>query len=453
MRRQGGGNFPSAALFYKRFSGSLMKVRVYPCHRLEGRLTSQPSKNYTTRYLLAAALAEGESIVQRPARSDDATALMSCLLALGADIRETGDDCIIRGFGCHPKNPGMLNPGNAGTVLRLLLGTASLLPEVRFITDYPDSLGRRPNQDLLDALSYLGVKSESENGRLPITLRGGGLHGGEVFVAGEKSSQYLSSILFLAPLIGEAVEVHVTGGLKSGAAVMTTLDVMRESGISVEASSDMLHFKIRGGQEYQAGTFVVNGDWPGSAAILAAAAVCLESNVTIKGLSEDRQGERAIVQVLSDMGADIVFENGCVHVSGGQLLRGVEFDGDKATDAVLAMVGAASFARGRSRFYNVENLRIKECDRISDTVKELSRLGVSCSEKRDEIIINGNPNGYEGGCDVDGHDDHRVIMLLTILGLRTLKGITIYGAEHIGKSYPDFFKHLTMLGAHFDFLE
>lgn len=430
-----------------------MKVRVYPCHRLEGRLTAQPSKNYTTRYLLAAALAEGESIVRRPARSDDAAALISCLRAIGAEIKETGDDCIIRGFGRHPKNPGTLNPGNAGTVLRLLLGTASLLPEVRFITDYPDSLGRRPNQDLLDALSYLGVRSESVEGRLPITLRGGRLHGGEVFVSGEKSSQYLSSILFLAPLIGEAVEIHVTGGLKSGAAVLTTLDVMREAGISVEASPDLVHFKVPGGQEFQPGTHVVNGDWPGSAAILAAAAVCPESNVIVEGLSEDRQGERAIVQVLADMGADILFENGQVQVRGVRTLHGVEFDGDRATDAVLAMVGAASFARGRSRFYNVDNLRIKECDRISEPVKELSRLGASCSEKRDEIIIDGNPDGYEGGFDVDGHNDHRVIMLLTILGLRTQKGITIHGAEHIGKSYPDFFKHLKMLGAHFDFLE
>ncbi|MCX7624801.1 MAG: hypothetical protein N2Z21_01090, partial [Candidatus Sumerlaeaceae bacterium] len=201
-------------------------------------------------------------------------------------------------------------------------------------------------------------------------------------------------------------------------------------------------------QEYR-----VNGDWPGSAALLAAAAVT-RSTITICGLRNDNQGEKLALQVLQEMGAKATHEpNECVTLTGGDL-RAVEFDGDLATDAVLALVGAACFAHGRSRFYNVANLRIKECDRISEPLAELRRIGVRCWEGReigdpdpDAIIIEGNPAGYEGGIEVDGRGDHRVIMLLTIVGLGCRRGLRIRGAQHVAKSYPLFFEHLRQLNA------
>jgi len=428
-----------------------MDVLIHPCRGLKGSLRAQPSKNYTTRYLLVSALAGGESQVRYPAKSQDAGALISCLKELGAEIVEQEERCIVRGFGSHPRNPGVLNPGNAGAVLRFLLGVASILPEVKFVTDYPDSLGKRPNQDLLMALEQLGVKTKSNEGRLPITLRGSGLHGGKVTVSGEKSSQYLSALLFLSPLIKEKVEIRVTGNLKSRPAVRTTLEVLEEAGITVKASSDLLHFHVPGGQKYRAGSYEVHGDWPGSAALLAAAAVCPESDLTITGLYPDEQGEQAITDVLRDMGARVEEDEGGINVRGGDILTGVEFNGDLATDAALAMVGAACFARGQSRFFNVENLRFKECDRISEPLSELCRMGVESEEKRDEIIIHGNPDGYQGDVTLDGRGDHRVIMLLTILGLGSKKGVRIKGAEHVAKSYPDFFYHLEKTGANIEF--
>ncbi|MBN1902511.1 3-phosphoshikimate 1-carboxyvinyltransferase [Candidatus Sumerlaeota bacterium] len=430
-----------------------MNIWIDPCANLKGRLRAQPSKNYTTRYLLASALARGESVVHRPAKSDDALALTDCLISLGAQIRQQGDLCIVKGFGNTPRNPGILNPRNAGAVLRLLLGVASLLPEVKFITDFPESLGKRPNQDLLDSLSQLGVKYESREGRLPITIRGGSLHGGRIQVSGAKSSQFLSSLLFLAPLIGEDVEIGVVEGLKSKPLIGATLEVMRAAGVIVQASPDLMHFRISGGQEYQPGEYKVNGDWPGSAALLSAAAVCPSSDIEIEGLFDDEQGEKAIVDVLRSMGADISYDGYRVRIRGGKALHGVEFDGDRATDAVLAMVGASCLAEGTSRFYNVENLRLKECDRISEPLIELKRLGVRCEERKDEIIIQGDPKGYAGGIEVNGRGDHRVIMLLTILGLRSEKGLTITGAQNIAKSYPDFFRHIEILGARINKIE
>ena len=114
---------------------------------------------------------------------------------------------------------------------------------------------------------------------------------------------------------------------------------------------------------------------------------------------------------------------------------------------MAGLAAAAALSQGRTRFFNVENLRHKECDRITDFLAALRELGVKGEERRDELIIEGNPEGYPGGTTVSGQGDHRVIMALTIVGLRCRAPITITGAEHVAKSYPDFFGDLRRLGA------
>jgi 3-phosphoshikimate 1-carboxyvinyltransferase len=424
-----------------------MKAQVLPCQRLEGLIHPPSSKNYTTRYLLIAALAEGESLIRFPAVSDDAEAMIRCCRALGAEFEQAEDGLRVQGFGRSPQSPGALNPGNAGAVMRFLFAPAVFLREVKFVTNFHHSLGKRPQGPLLEALEQIGIFSTSVEGHLPITLFGGHPRGGYIQVSGSTSSQYLSCLLFLAPLLEDDSEIEVTGGLKSKPAVRTTLAVLREAGIKVEASSNLLHFHVPGGQQYQAGTYTVPGDYPGASAILSAAAV-VPSEVTVDRLrTDDEQGEKAIVDVLEAMGADISRVEDRVTIKGGRELRGTEFDGDQATDAVLAMCAAAALARGRSRFFNVENLRYKECDRISDFRAELLKVGVRTQEKPDEILIIGNPNGYVGKVEIDAHHDHRLIMALTIIGFRCEHGLSIWDCEQVGKSYPGFFDDLRSLGA------
>ena len=123
------------------------------------------------------------------------------------------------------------------------------------------------------------------------------------------------------------------------------------------------------------------------------------------------------------------------------------FDGDTATDMVLAMCAVAALAEGESRFYNVGNLRLKECDRIAVPVRELRRLGVDCEEGESEIVIRGRPGGYQGGLEAESHHDHRIAQMLAIVGLRCRRGLTIADAENVNKSYPAFFEDLIGLGA------
>ncbi|KEQ27365.1 3-phosphoshikimate 1-carboxyvinyltransferase [Paenibacillus tyrfis] len=430
-----------------------MKAIVKPTPRLDGTINALSSKNYTTRYLLIAALADGTSTVHFPAHSEDSDAMRRCIRDLGAVLEEDDEKMTIRGFGRHPKHVSELNVGNAGAVLRFLMSVAAFCPEVTFINAYPDSLGKRPHDDLIDALKQMGVEVEHREGKLPITIRGGHPHGGKITVSGNVSSQFLSSLLFVAPLLDEDSEITVLHDLKSKIIVGQTLEVIAQAGVKIEASDDLMHYKIPGNQQYKPQSYTVQGDYPGSAAILAAAAVT-HSDVTVLHLAEQsKQGERAVVDVLRAMGVDLTHENDTVRIRGNQKLTAGEFDGDHFTDAVLAMVAAAVFAEGTSRFYNVENLRYKECDRITDFVNELRKAGADVEERQSEIIVHGRPQGVTGGVEINAHYDHRVIMALTVVGLRSEQGLIINDAHHVAKSYPHYFEHLLSLGAQIELVQ
>jgi len=428
-----------------------MKVLVRPATNLAGEVAAPPSKNYTTRYLWLSALTEGESRVLNPAGNDDARALLAACRALGAEIREEagkgGKDrvFVIRGFGASPRPVRELDPGNGGLVLRLLLAFGLFLPEVTYLNSYPDSLGKRPQDDLLAALRALGAEVTDRNGRLPITVRGGrSLARHEVTVSGKVSSQFATALLFVAPLL-DGLTIRITGGLSSPPPLATTLQVMAEGGVTPVADWDELVFMVPAGR-YRPGFYRVPGDYPAAAALAAAAAV-LPSRVTITNLFADRQGEKAALTHLEKMGAELRRADRGVEIRGGQPLRAVDFYGTDAIDAVLAMAATAALAEGTSRFYGVGNLRWKESDRIGDFARELRKVGVDVREGQDEFWITGNPGGYRGGVVIDAHQDHRLVMAFSILALRTREGLVMDGAEHVKKSYPAFFADLASLGA------
>ena len=154
---------------------------------------------------------------------------------------------------------------------------------------------------------------------------------------------------------------------------------------------------------------------------------------------------------MREFGASVTYDGKEVRLNGHSGLKGVNFNGDTATDMVLAMVGLASLAEGESRFYGIGNLRYKECDRISVPIQELRRLGVDCEERPAEIIVRGCPQGYEGGLEVGSHNDHRVAQMLAIVGLRCHRGVIVLDAENVSKSYPNFFEDLISLGAKIEF--
>lgn len=430
------------------------RLYIGPTSCLSGEPEIPGSKYYTLRYVLAATLAKGESTVAFPAASDDSDALLRGCRALGAEMRwrdEQEQVLCVGGVGRPQRlEPITINVGNAGAVLRLLLGVGALLPEVTYVTDYPQSLGKRPNRELLEALNALGAvcQGTGSEGYLPITIRSGHVHGGRVTISGARSSQYLSSLLFLAPLIGEPVEIVVVDELKSQPLVRVTLDVLREAGVVVEHDAPLRHFSIAAEQGYQPREYVVPGDYPSAAALLVACAVATDpaSEVRLSRLRSGDEAGEALLVALKAMGTDLRVDGETITLRGGRRLRGIEMDGDCAIDCVPVLVAAACFAEGESVFYNVENLRYKESNRIDDLCAELRRAGCAVVPRQDAIIVQGRPQGVEGGVTVDGHNDHRLLMALTIVGLRSRHGLTLSGVEHISKSYPRFFEEMQRLG-------
>lgn len=424
-------------------------LRVFPATRLEGELQAQPSKNYTTRYLLAAALSQGQTQVRGVADSEDARALITCLRQWGASIDLTGSDALVTGFGACPRPGQTLDVGNAGAVARFLLGICPLTANTTITTPFPDSLGQRPQDDLLAALRALGAQVTGAQ-HLPVTVSGP-VRGGKVEVEASRSSQFVSALLWLAPLLPLGLELHLTGEIKSEGPIRQTLHTLATFGIQAQATPDLRQIRVAGGQSYQATEVRVPGDYPGSAALLVAGAT-LPGVVSIRGLQpDDLQGERAALEVLRDMGANLTQTGDCVTVRGGAALQAVVRDGDAFTDAVQVLCAAANAAQGQTTWHNVATLRLKECDRISETRRELLRLGIEATETADSLSIVGQTE-LVGGIVADGHGDHRMIMLLVLLGLRARRPIVITGAHHLRKSYPDFLADMTRLGAHFEVL-
>ncbi|MEO8971743.1 MAG: 3-phosphoshikimate 1-carboxyvinyltransferase [Ktedonobacteraceae bacterium] len=427
---------------------------IAPTSILRGNPVVPSSKYYTLRYLLAATLARGESRITYPAHSDDSEALFRGCRASGAELTwedESRQVLHVRGgnLPCSGE-PVTINVGNAGAVLRLLLGIGAMLPDVTFITDYVQSLGKRPNRELLAALTSLGAECEGTGpeGYLPITVHGGKLHGGRVRISGARSSQYLSALLFLAPLIGEKLVIQVVDGLKSQALIHVTLNVLREAGITVEHDGAMRRFVIAAGQAYQPRQYVVPGDYPSAAALLCACAVATDpgSEVQLQRLRPGEEDGEALLSALRAMGADLRVDSETVTLRGGRRLQGIEMDGDRAIDSIPALVAAACFAEGESIFYNIESLHYKESDRIDDLCAELRGAGCAVTPREDSIVVQGRPQGIEGGVTVDGHSDHRLLMALSIVALRSRRGLTLSGVEHISKSFPEYFDELRRLG-------
>ena len=435
-------------------SSVAQRLHITPTSLLRGEPILPSSKYFTLRYVLAAALARGESTVFLPALSDDSEALFRGCRALGAALKWKDEQCStlnVQGIGRPERAEAVtINVGNAGAVLRLLLGVGAFLADVTFETDHPQSLGKRPNRELLEALTTIGVVCEGsgKEGYLPITLHGGRLHGGRVKVSGQRSSQYLSSLLFMAPLLNEPMDIEVVDELKSQALIHVTLNVLQEAGVSITHDEALRHFSIAAGQSYQPRDYIVPGDYPAAAAILAACAVTTDpgSEIYLARLRQDDEVGIALVDALQAMGADIRIEGETVRLRGGRRLQSIEMDGDKAIDCIPVLVAAACFAEGESVFYNVESLHYKESDRIVDLCTELRKAGCMVIPQHDAIVVRGQPQGVEGGVEVNGHSDHRLLMALAIVALRSKRGLTLRGTEHIAKSYPSFFEDLRKLG-------
>ncbi|HEU5198482.1 MAG TPA: 3-phosphoshikimate 1-carboxyvinyltransferase [Ktedonobacterales bacterium] len=433
-------------------------IRVSPSGPLRGELAVPSSKYHTLRAILAAFLAEGTSIIEEPAESDDTTVLLKACKQLGAIIDTSyhagGCTLHIQGVGgrIRPPAPLTIDVGNAGAVLRLLLGVCALSPqEITFTTSYPESLGRRPNDDLLQALDQLGVeiKNLGPQGTLPITLQGGHPHGGLVRLSGKKSSQFLSALLYLAPLLEEDVEIEIIDTLASASFIDLTIQMLHQAGITIMTQERYRRYAIPGGQSYKSQSYRVPGDYPSAAALLAAVAVA-KGEITLYPLPPDDTDGTALLSAFARLGLRITRGRGRLNdhitVRAEGPLQHISLDGSRVIDSVPYLAAAACFASRPSVIHHIANLRLKESDRIYDLAAELSKVGCHVIPSKDMLEI-APAKEVAGGVEVDAHADHRLAQALAVAGLGSQQPITIHNAHHVAKSYPAFFDDLASLGA------
>ena len=403
---------------------------------INGSATPPPSKSYTHRAFLASALSRSSKIFNALI-SDDTLATMACCMKIGADVVRVGDTFRFRG--CDEIEGGKyFYCANSGTTMRLFLGILSL-SKFRSVLDGDESLRKRPNKELAEALKNLGADIRGF-GRFepPIWVRGV-VKGGDVEIKA-KSSQFISSLLFTLPLARGDSVLRVLD-VKSKPYIEITLHVIRESGIEIERED--FTFYIEGEQEFKLRNFSVPSDFS-SASYLIAAGI-LAGKVEIRNMFESEQGDKRIVEIVREMGGSIRWdkENGTI-VAERSELEGIEVDAGDIPDLVPTIAVLASVAKGKTVIYNAEHLRLKEIDRIEGIYRNLRSLGIEVKKREDGLEIFGGK--IEGGT-VESFGDHRMALAFSLLGLVAEKGVLVKNAEVVSVSFPNYFEILRKLGA------
>jgi 3-phosphoshikimate 1-carboxyvinyltransferase len=389
---------------------------------------------------MCASLAKGESVIHNASDSDDTALMVNGLNQLGVLVRNSEAGLVVDGNGGKlyaPKFP--IPVGNAGTTLRFLMALGSIAQgKVVFVGDR--RMAERPIEDLLDALHMFGVEATADGRISRFTVDGGSLRGGVAKVQGDKSSQFLSSLVMVSPYANQNVTIEIEEALTSQPYVDMTVEVMKQFGISITRSDDK-RYEITAGERYKPIEFNVEHDTSSACYFLAACAIAGGEVVTEGVRLTSMQGDIGFVNVLRKMGCYVVERSGGVAIDSDQKLRGVDVNMNSMPDLVPTLAVTALFAKDKTHIRNIAHLRYKESDRLEALVTELKKLGADITLTEDGLSI--TPVEMHGA-QLDTYDDHRLAMSFALIGLR-VPGVKIENPNCVGKSFPEFWKEFEKL--------
>jgi 3-phosphoshikimate 1-carboxyvinyltransferase len=391
------------------------------------------SKSLTNRALLCASLSRGTTVLLGALEADDTDAMVDCLGRAGVKVGWEDDDLVVQGTGHLGPGDATLDARLSGTTSRFLLPALAASPGT-WVLDGEPPLRARPFGGLLDAVRALGgdVRERGAPGCLPLAIWGTLLEGGRVQVAGDVTSQFVSALLLAGPLLDQGLDITVEGPMVSEPYVTMTRSVMEAFGVKV----DGLH--VPRTRYSTPGGYVIEPDASAASYFFAIAAVT-GGTVTVEDLgSASSQGDLAFAtDVLVRAGCTVEQEEHSTTVTGppGGVPRGIDVDLGAMPDMAQTMAAVAVFADGPTRVRGVGIIRGHETDRIAAVVKELQALGIDATEHDDGFtIVPGTPRSGV----VATHDDHRMAMAFTVIGLRA-PGIAIADADCVAKTFPRFF--------------
>ena len=417
-----------------------MLVTISPPARIGGTVSAPPSKSMAHRAVLCSALAKGTSHIENLEFSKDISATLAAAGQLCARVESGPADVLVEGLGHFRPVFGPVDCCESGSTLRFLIPLASLTGQsITFVGR--GRLMERPQSVYETLYREQNLHFEQANGQLTVA---GSLRSGEYTLAGNVSSQFISGLLFALPLLAGDSTLHLIPPVESRSYIEMTRAAQAAFGVTSHWLDDTT-LCIPGGQQYHPRDYIVEGDYSQAAFLAVLGAV--KGGITLTGLAaETLQGDAAILDILRRCGAKftrteagLVFEQAPLH--------GVDIDLADCPDLGPVLMVLGLLCEGTTVIRNAERLRIKESDRIAAMEAELQACGGVLSSEGGTITVQGcKPRLHAPEAPLSGHNDHRVVMSLTVLALAADIPLAINEAEAVQKSWPHFFDALKPLG-------
>ncbi|HEX5792835.1 MAG TPA: 3-phosphoshikimate 1-carboxyvinyltransferase [Rheinheimera sp.] len=415
-------------------------LTLNPISKVAGEVHLPGSKSISNRVLLLAALAEGTTQITNLLDSDDIKHMLNALTALG--IRYTlsacRTKCEVQGIGGLFNHPHALTMflGNAGTAMRPLTAALAASNVAVTLTGEP-RMYERPIGHLVDALRQwqADIVYLENDGFPPLQINGKALSGGKMQIDGSISSQFLTAVLMVAPLLDGDSEIEIVGELVSKPYIDITLALMQRFGVKVQ-NQDYKRFSIKGNQLYRSpGHCLVEGDASSASYFLAAAAI-KGGSIKVTGIGKHAvQGDIHFADALEAMGADVEWGDDYIMVTRNEL-NGIDRDYNAIPDAAMTIATTALFAKGPTVIRNVYNWRVKETDRLAAMATELRKVGALVEEGHDYIKV--TPPVKLKHASIATYNDHRMAMCFSLVALSDT-AVTIEDPDCTAKTFPNYF--------------
>lgn len=397
-----------------------MDIKITP-QKLHGNVKVPASKSISHRAVICASLAEGTSTITNHLECVDTEATIGAMNAFGANISVDGNTVTVDGIKKSSAKAD-INCHESGSTLRFLMPVAAALG-VKSSFSGGGKLPERPVTPYFTEFEKHGIIFETK--QMPYHISGK-LTSGTYTMSGDISSQFITGLLFVLPILDGDSEIILTSPLQSKPYVDITIDCMKKFGVEVKETENS--YKISGNQKYKACNFDVESDMSQAAFFLVGN--CIGGNITLSQLNRNSvQGDKAILQITNEFAKNN---------------EPFDIDAEQIPDLVPILTVLGTFANGTSYIRNCARLRIKECDRLAAISTELNKLGAKVEIIDDMLKITGVDSLHGGIC--DSWNDHRIAMSLAIASQRCDGDVIIKDAGCVRKSYPNFYEDFEKLG-------
>ena len=412
-----------------------MNKKIIKVDKLVGEVSPPPSKSILHRYIIGSSLAKGISKIENISFSNDIIATIEAMKKLGAKIEKKDNYLLINGSKTFDKeylnNNSEIDCNESGSTLRFLL-PLSIVKENKILFKGKGKLFKRPLSPYFENFDKYQIKYSYINENE--VLLDGVLKSGEYEIDGNISSQFITGLLFSLPLLNGNSKIRIKGKLESSSYIDITLDCLSKFGVKI-INNSYQEFIIEGNQTYKSGNYKVEADYSQVAFFLVANSI--SSDIKINGLNNNSlQGDKKIIDFISE-------------IDNWNKNEKLILDGSETPDIIPILSLKACISRKEIEIVNIVRLRIKESDRLSATVKELSKLSFDLIEKEDSILINSRKDFNKinnSPVYLSSHSDHRIAMTVAIASTCYEGEIILDNLDCVKKSYPNFWEVFLSLG-------